>query len=58
VDSCAPIAAEAGDFDQPARDQRGLGVVAGGQAVENSGGDGDDVFRRAGQFGADHIGLV
>ena len=49
--------AQAGDLDQPAGDQGGLGVVAGRQAVEDAGGDGDDVLGRPGQLDADRVGV-
>ena len=49
--------AQAGDFDEAARDEGGFGVVPRGQAIEDSGGDGDDIFGGAGQFGADHVSV-
>ncbi len=52
---CSECDAEAGDFDESAGEEGGFGVVAGAHAVEDTGGDGDDVFESAGEFDAEEV---
>ena len=46
---------EASDLDESAGDEGGFGVVAGAQAIEDAGGEGDDVLEGAGQLDAEDV---
>ena len=48
---------EPGDLDQPARDERGLGVVAETEAVDDAGRDRDHVLERARELDAERVGV-
>ena len=49
--------AEARHLHQPARQQRGLGIIAQAKAIIDAGGDADDVLERPSQLDADRIAI-
>lgn len=49
--------AEPGDLGQSPGEEGGFGVVPGAEAVDDAGGDGDDILGGAGQFHAEQVGV-